>query len=174
MSGMPAPAPAPAFSGASATIASVVRMFFAIDAAFCSAERVTIVGSMMPLLTRSSTSPESTFRPWPGFAERTGAHIVRRALEEPLRQIAENAGLEGSVVVNDVRHAKKGHGLNAANGEIVDLVSAGIIDPAMVTRSALQNAASIAKNILTTEAVVAEAPEKQQPAPMGGGMPDMM
>ncbi len=104
--------------------------------------------------------------------ERTGANIVRRALEEPLRQIAENAGLEGSVVVNDVRNAKKGQGLNAATGEIVDLVKEGIIDPAMVTRSALQNAASIAKNILTTEAIVAEVPEKE-PAGAGGGMPDM-
>jgi chaperonin GroEL len=105
--------------------------------------------------------------------ERTGARIVRRALEEPMRQIAENAGLEGSVVVNDVRRAKKGHGLNAANGEIVDLVKAGIIDPAMVTRSALQNAASIAKNILTTEAIVAEVPEKNGGGGGGGGMPDM-
>jgi len=104
--------------------------------------------------------------------EQTGAKIVRRALEEPLRQIAENAGLEGSVVVNDVRKAKKGQGLNAANGEIVDLVGAGIIDPAMVTRSALQNAASIAKNILTTEAIVAEVPEKDGGG-AGGGMPDM-
>ena len=105
--------------------------------------------------------------------ERTGARIVLRALEEPLRQIAENAGLEGSVVVNDVRKAKKGHGLNAATGEIVDLVAAGVIDPAMVTRSALQNAASIAKNILTTEAIVAEMPEKDGGGGMGGGMPDM-
>ncbi|HTQ67963.1 MAG TPA: chaperonin GroEL [Solirubrobacteraceae bacterium] len=104
--------------------------------------------------------------------ERTGARIVLRALEEPLRQLAENAGLEGSVVVNDVRKAKKGSGLNAASGEIVDLVSAGIIDPAMVTRSALQNAASIAKNILTTEAIVAEVPEKEA-AGAGAGMPDM-
>ena len=98
--------------------------------------------------------------------ERTGAKIVLRALEEPLRQIAHNAGLEGSVVVNDVRKAKKNEGLNAATGEIVDLVKAGVIDPAMVTRSALQNAASIAKNILTTEAIVAEVPE---PAGGGGG-----
>src|SRR5207248_2571699 len=105
--------------------------------------------------------------------ERTGARIVARALEEPLRQIAHNAGLEGSVVVNDVRKAKKGQGLNAANGEIVDLVGAGIIDPAMVTRSALQNAASIAKNILTTEAIVAEVPEKESAGGGGGGMPDM-
>jgi chaperonin GroEL len=105
--------------------------------------------------------------------ERTGARIVLRALEEPLRQLAENAGLEGSVVLNDVRHAKKGQGLNAATGEIVDLVAAGIIDPAMVTRSALQNAASIAKNILTTEAIVAEVPEKEGGGGGGGGMPDM-
>jgi chaperonin GroEL len=105
--------------------------------------------------------------------EQTGANIVRRALEEPLRQIADNSGLEGSVVVNDVRRAKKGYGLNAANGEIVDLVAEGIIDPAMVTRSALQNAASIAKNILTTEAIVAEVPEKDGGGGGGGGMPDM-
>jgi chaperonin GroEL len=104
--------------------------------------------------------------------EGTGGRIVRRALEEPLRQIAENAGLEGSVVVNEVRSAKKGQGLDAATGEIVNLVGAGIIDPAMVTRSALQNAASIAKNILTTEAIVAEMPEKET-AGAGGGMPDM-
>ena len=96
--------------------------------------------------------------------EQTGARIVYRALEEPLRQISENAGLEGSVVVNDVRKAKKGFGLNAATGEIVDLIAEGIIDPAMVTRSALQNAASIAKNILTTEAIVAEVPEKDAAA----------
>jgi chaperonin GroEL len=105
--------------------------------------------------------------------ERTGARIVLRALEEPLRQLAENAGLEGSVVVNDVRKAKKGQGLNASSNEIVDLVAAGIIDPAMVTRSALQNAASIAKNILTTEAIVAEVPEKEGAGGPGGGMPDM-
>ncbi len=103
--------------------------------------------------------------------EKTGAKIILRSLEEPLRQISHNAGLEGSVVVNDVRKAKKGFGLNAATGEIVDLVAAGVIDPAMVTRSALQNAASIAKNILTTEAIVAEVPEKDGGA--GGGMPDM-
>ncbi|HEY5187824.1 MAG TPA: chaperonin GroEL [Solirubrobacteraceae bacterium] len=107
--------------------------------------------------------------------EQTGARIVFRALEEPLRQISENAGLEGSVVVNDVRKAKKGYGLNAATGEIVDLIAEGIIDPAMVTRSALQNAASIAKNILTTEAIVAEVPDKDSGGGMGGGggMPDM-
>src|SRR5215204_3667296 len=102
--------------------------------------------------------------------EKTGARIVLHALEEPLRQIAENAGYEGSVVVNDVRKSPAGEGLNAATGEMVDLVQAGVIDPAMVTRSALQNAASIAKNILTTEAIVAEPPEKEG---AGAGMPDM-
>ena len=105
--------------------------------------------------------------------EQTGAKIILRALEEPVRQLAHNAGLEGSVIVNDVRNAKKGHGMDAETGKIVDLVSAGIIDPAMVTRSALQNAASIAKNILTTEAIVAEMPEKNGGGAPGGGMPDM-
>jgi chaperonin GroEL len=105
--------------------------------------------------------------------ERTGANIIVRALQEPLRQLAYNAGLEGSVVIDKVRSAKKGFGLNVESGEIEDLVQAGIIDPTMVTRSALQNAASIAKNILTTEAVVAEMPEKQPAMPAGmpgGGM----
>ena len=105
--------------------------------------------------------------------EKTGAQIILRAVEEPLRQLAFNAGLEGSVVVDKVRNAKKGEGLNVETGEIEDLVKSGIIDPTMVTRAALQNAASIAKNILTTEAVVAEAPEKQPAMPAGmpgGGM----
>jgi len=104
--------------------------------------------------------------------ERTGAQIIVRALQEPIRQLAENAGLEGSVVVDKIRNGAKGHGLNVETGEYEDLVKAGIIDPTMVTRSALQNAASIAKNILTTEAIVAEAPEKQL-AGAGAGMPDM-
>jgi chaperonin GroEL len=107
--------------------------------------------------------------------EKTGAAIILKALEEPVRQLAHNGGLEGSVVVSQVRGAAKGHGLNVDSGEIEDLVKSGIIDPTMVTRSALQNAASIAKNILTTEAIVAEAPEKQMAgAGMPGGMPDMM
>jgi chaperonin GroEL len=103
--------------------------------------------------------------------ERTGAAIIKRSLEEPLRQLAENGGLEGSVVIGQVRTAKAGYGLNVDTGEIEDLVSSGVIDPTMVTRSALQNAASIAKNILTTEAIVAEPPEKT-PAGAGNGMPD--
>jgi chaperonin GroEL len=104
--------------------------------------------------------------------DRTGAHIVTRALEEPIRQLADNAGLEGSLVVDKIRTGTKGHGLNVETGEYEDLVKAGIIDPTMVTRSALQNAASIAKNILTTEAIVAEPPEKN-PVGAGAGMPDM-
>jgi chaperonin GroEL len=104
--------------------------------------------------------------------EQTGARIILRALEEPVRQLAENSGLEGSVVVNEVRKAKGNVGLNADTGEIEDLIKAGVIDPAMVTRSALENAASIGKNILTTEAIVAEIPEKE-PA-MAGGMPGGM
>ncbi|MEV1285904.1 chaperonin GroEL [Micromonospora sp. NPDC049679] len=98
--------------------------------------------------------------------EATGVQIVRFALDAPLRQIAVNAGLEGGVVVEKVRNLEAGHGLNAANGEYVDLLKAGIIDPAKVTRSALQNAASIAALFLTTEAVVADKPEKN-PAPAG-------
>src|SRR6187399_403827 len=104
--------------------------------------------------------------------ERTGAQIIVRAVEEPLRQLAYNAGLEGSVVVNNVRKATQGHGLNVDTNEVEDLVKAGIIDPTMVTRSALQNAASIAKNILMTEAVVAEPPEMAG-AGMAGGMGGM-
>jgi chaperonin GroEL len=103
--------------------------------------------------------------------ERTGATIVVRSLEEPIRQLADNAGMEGSIVVDKIRTGTKGHGLNVETGEYEDLVKAGITDPTMVVRSALQNAASIAKNILTTEAVVAEAPEKQ---PAGAGMPGGM
>jgi chaperonin GroEL len=98
--------------------------------------------------------------------EATGANIVKVALDAPLRQIAVNAGLEGGVVVEKVRNLEAGHGLNAATGEYVDLLAAGIIDPAKVTRSALQNAASIAALFLTTEAVVADKPEKN-PAPAG-------
>ena len=101
--------------------------------------------------------------------EKTGINIVRRALEEPLRTIANNAGLEGSVVVARVKTEKIGFGLNALTEEYVDLVAAGIVDPVKVTRSAVQNAASIASMILTTETLVAEKPEKEEAAPAGGG-----
>jgi chaperonin GroEL len=101
--------------------------------------------------------------------EATGARIVEAALSSPLRQIAVNAGLEGGVVVEKVRGLPHGHGLNAATGVYEDLMAAGINDPVKVTRSALQNAASIAALFLTTEAVVADKPEKEQPMPAGGG-----
>ncbi len=107
--------------------------------------------------------------------EATGAKIVRRSLEEPTRQIAENAGFEGSVVVNEIMQKKDPrYGFNAQSGEYGDMLKFGIVDPAKVTRSALQNAASIGSLVLTTEAVVADKPEKKEamPAP-GGGMPDM-
>jgi len=105
--------------------------------------------------------------------EATGANIVRVALDAPLRQIAVNAGLEGGVVAEKVRSLEIGHGLDAATGEYVDMMKAGIIDPAKVTRSALQNAASIAGLFLTTEAVVADKPEKTPAAPAGPGGGDM-
>ena len=102
--------------------------------------------------------------------ELTGANIVRRALEEPIKQIAVNAGLEGGVIIEKVRALDPGNGLNAATGEYGDMLKFGVIDPTKVTRSALQNAASIAALFLTTEAIVAEKPEKA-PAMPAGGMP---
>src|SRR5881275_804184 len=106
--------------------------------------------------------------------EATGANIVKVAVEAPLRQIAVNAGLEGGVVVEKVKGLPAGHGLNAATGVYEDLLAAGVPDPTKVTRSALQNAASIAALFLTTEAVIADKPEKAAPAaPGGGGMGDM-
>ncbi|RGS72967.1 MULTISPECIES: chaperonin GroEL [unclassified Mitsuokella] len=109
--------------------------------------------------------------------EKVGVNIVRRAIEEPVRQIAQNAGLEGSVVVENVKKAGTGIGFNALKNEYVDMLKAGIVDPAKVTRSALQNAASIASMVLTTETLVADKPEKEAPAPAApgmGGMPGMM
>ncbi len=110
--------------------------------------------------------------------EKTGIEIVKRAIEEPVRQIANNAGLEGSIVVENVKKSAKGIGFNALTEEYVDMIAEGIVDPAKVTRSALQNAASIAAMVLTTETIVAEKPAENAPAMpmggMGGGMPGMM
>lgn len=107
--------------------------------------------------------------------EKTGVNIVKRALEEPVRQIALNAGVEGSVIAEKVKEQKKGIGYNAATGEFVDMIKAGIVDPAKVTRSALQHAASIAAMVLTTEALIADIPEEKPelPAAPHGGMPMM-
>jgi len=141
------------------------RVEDALQATRAALEEGIVPGGGVALLQAESAIDLDTYED----DERTGAKIVLRALEEPLRQIAHNAGLEGSVVINDVRKAKKGWGLNAATNEIEDLVAAGVIDPAMVTRSALQNAASIAKNILTTEAIVCEIEGKEMSIPGMGG-----
>src|SRR6201747_771654 len=145
------------------------RVEDALQATSAAAEEAPVPDSLVAL---SADQHARGVESYDDADEKFGAKTVRRALDEPLRQIAENAGYEGSVVVNDVRKSPAGEGLNAATGEMVDLVQAGVIDPAMVTRSALQNAASIAKNILTTEAIVAEAPDKDGNGG-GGGMPDM-
>ena len=144
------------------------RVEDALQATRAALEEGIVPGGGVSLLRAAESIQVDALEP----DEQTGAKIILRALEEPVRQLANNAGLEGSVVVNDVRNAKAGEGLNADTGEVTDLIAAGVIDPAMVTRSALQNAASIAKNILTTEAIVAEPPEKT-PVGAGGGMPDM-
>jgi chaperonin GroEL len=146
------------------------RVEDALQATRAALEEGVVPGGGVALLNaQSGLDPEKLTK---DADEITGARIIHRALEEPVRQIAENSGEEGSVVVNKVRELKAGEGLNAATGEYGDLIKAGVIDPTMVTRSALQNAASIAKNIITTEAVVADKPEKAG-APMGdpsGGM----
>jgi chaperonin GroEL len=106
--------------------------------------------------------------------EQTGVDIVRRALEEPLRQIAENAGLDGAVVIEKVRSLPLGHGFDALRGEYTDMAASGIVDPAKVTRSALQNGASVATMVLMSESLVADIPEKKKEGPGGGSnMPDM-
>jgi chaperonin GroEL len=147
------------------------RVEDALQAARAALEEGQVPGGGVALLNAADEIRDEVLGKLEGD-ERTGAQIIFRALEEPLRQLAYNAGLEGSVVVQQVRGAAKGHGLNVETNEVEDLLKSGIGDPTMVTRSALQNAASIAKNILTTEAVVAEAPEKN-PVGAGAGMPDM-
>jgi chaperonin GroEL len=149
------------------------RVEDALQATRAALEEGIVPGGGVALLN-AADAVKSTLEKLEGD-EKTGASIILRALEEPVRQLAFNAGLEGSVVVQQVRSAPKGQGLNVETGAVEDLVKQGIIDPTMVTRSALQNAASIAKNILTTEAIVAEAPEKEKaPAGMPGGMDGMM
>jgi chaperonin GroEL len=147
------------------------RVEDALQAARAALEEGQVPGGGVALINAAEAVREDVLGKLEGD-ERTGAQIIIRALEEPLRQLAYNAGLEGSVVVQQVRGAEKGFGLNVETGEVEDLLKSGIGDPTMVTRSALQNAASIAKNILTTEAIVAEAPEKN-PVGAGAGMPDM-
>jgi len=147
------------------------RVEDALQAARAALEEGQVPGGGVALINAADAVKEGLLSDLEGD-EQTGAKIIIRALEEPLRQLATNAGLEGSIAVEHVRQAKPGFGLNIDTGEVEDLLKSGIGDPTMVTRSALQNAASIAKNILTTEAIVAEAPEKAGSG-MGGGMPDM-
>jgi chaperonin GroEL len=147
------------------------RVEDALQAARAALEEGQVPGGGVALINAADAVKDDILGKLEGD-ERTGAQIIIRALEEPLRQLSYNAGLEGSVVVQQVRGAEKGFGLNVETNEVEDLLKSGIGDPTMVTRSALQNAASIAKNILTTEAVVAEAPEKN-PVGAGAGMPDM-
>src|SRR5438094_4545082 len=144
------------------------RVEDALQAARAALEEGVVPGGGVALLNAVEAIKLDSFE----GDERTGASIVVRSLEEPIRQLADNAGLEGSIVVDTIRRGGKGQGLNVETGEYEDLVTAGITDPTMVVRSALQNAAPIAKNILTTEAIVAEAPEKQGVG-AGAGMPDM-
>ncbi|MGD0714206.1 MAG: chaperonin GroEL [Gaiellaceae bacterium] len=146
------------------------RVEDALQAARAALEEGQVPGGGVALINAADAVRDDVLGSLEGD-ERTGATIIFKALEEPLRQLAANAGLEGSVVVQQVRAAQKGFGMNVESGKVEDLLKAGIGDPTMVTRSALQNAASIAKNILTTEAIVAEAPEKVGAG--GGGMPDM-
>ncbi len=143
------------------------RVEDALQAARAALEEGVVPGGGVALLNSVEAIKLDTYE----GDERTGASIIVRSLEEPIRQLADNAALEGSIVVDKIRNSPKGHGLNVETGEYEDLVKSGITDPTMVVRSALQNAASIAKNILTTEAIVAEAPEKH---PVGAGMPGGM
>jgi chaperonin GroEL len=107
--------------------------------------------------------------------ELTGAKILKKALESPMKLLAQNAGEDGNVVVSNVAKKEKGIGFNVMNGEYVDMIKAGIIDPVKVTRIALQNAVSVATMILTTECLVTDLPEKTEKTPgmPGGGMPEM-
>jgi chaperonin GroEL len=144
------------------------RIEDAVSNAKAAVEEGIVAGGGVALLQAASTAFEKLDLQGD---EATGANIVKLALEAPIKQIAFNSGLEGGVVVEKVRNLPVGHGLNAATGDYVDMVATGIIDPAKVTRSALQNAASIAGLFLTTEAVVADKPEKSAPAmPGAGGM----
>ena len=145
----------------------------ALSATRAAVEEGIVAGGGSTLLRAAAALDESSL----SGDELTGLLIVKRALEEPLRQIAKNAGYEGSVIVERIRNAGQGQGINALNGELVDMVAAGIVDPAKVTRSTVQNAASIAGLVLTTETLVVDKPEPKKPAVGGapgmGGMGDM-
>ena len=139
------------------------RVEDALHATRAAVEEGIVAGGGVPLI-RAQTSLDSLKVP---EEQRFGVHIIRRALEEPLRQIVENAGLEGSIVVNKVREGKDDYGFNAQTDQYGNLLSQGVIDPTKVVRTALQNAASVASLMLTTECLVAERPKEEKNA--GGG-----
>ncbi len=147
-----------------------LRIEDALNATRAAVEEGLVAGGGVALLATTKVVAQ-TAETLTGDAK-TGAKIIEKALEEPVRQIAANAGLEGSVIVEKVKNSEKGIGFDALNEKYVNMIEAGIVDPTKVTRSALQNAASVASMLLTTEAAVADEPKKEEPAmpPMGGGM----
>jgi chaperonin GroEL len=151
-----------------------LRIEDALNATRAAVEEGLVSGGGVALLATSKVVSEVAAS-LTGDAK-TGAKIIEKALEEPVRQIAANAGLEGSVIVEKIKNSAKGIGFDALNEKYVNMIEAGIVDPTKVTRSALQNAASVASMLLTTEAAVADEPKKDEPAmpQMGGGMPGMM
>ena len=149
------------------------RIEDAVRNAKAAVEEVIVPGGGVALIQAMAAANKAIDALGLADEQATGANIVRQAVNAPLKQIAENAGLEGGVVAEKVKELPAGQGLNAATGEYVDMIKAGIIDPAKVTRSALQNASSIAALFLTTEAVVADKPEKDAPAMPGGDMGGM-
>lgn len=151
-----------------------LRIEDALNATRAAVEEGLVSGGGVALLATAS-SVAKVAEGLTGDAK-TGAKIIEKALEEPVRQIAANAGLEGSVIVEKIKNSEKGIGFDALNERYVNMIEAGIVDPTKVTRSALQNAASVASMLLTTEAAVADEPKKDEPAmpPMGGGMGGMM
>src|SRR2546430_5345682 len=142
------------------------RVEDALNATKAAAQEGIVVGGGVALMRAAKALDKLTVE---NQDVQTGIRIVRRALEEPLRRIAENAGVDGAIVVGKVEEARGAKGFNAVTGEFEDLIAAGIIDPAKVVRTALQNAASIAGLILTTDAAVTDAPEPKKAAPMPGG-----
>jgi chaperonin GroEL len=147
-----------------------MRVEDALNATKAAAQEGTVIGGGVALLRAGQVLDKLSSD---DHDVQTGIRIVRRALEEPLRRIAENAGLDGAVIVGKVEELKGNKGFNAATGEYEDLAAAGIIDPTKVVRTALQNAASIAGLLLTTDAAVTDAPEpKKSGPPMPGGGED--
>jgi chaperonin GroEL len=149
------------------------RVEDALNATRAAVEEGIVPGGGVALLRCIPVLNETKFD---SHDEQLGSNIIKRAVEEPIRQIANNAGFEGSVVAEHVKNQKGAHGFNAENGAYEDLMTAGVIDPTKVVRFAIQNAASVASLLITTEAMIAEKPKKEEPMPAmppGGGMGGM-